>query len=286
MTYPSGPSRAQGAVTAGAGSQPEEVGRAVRMALLATLLGTAGVLALRRIAGALVAPLPPIALIGAGFVLALLAGTARSMARREPPGQGRAGGRGLHRRLLPTVSVLIGAAALSVPGSGWLGLTGLWSIVLAGEILVRRPVRLPPLRWPRLRSRWGARRGRTSRVDPPQRPAPHGTPEDGARPDAAPPEEVLQQLTRRQLADGAEELTGWLRVPFAADQRTENVHVAFCPPFTTAPHLSVVQSAGPPARVKTAQLLPYGVRLDLKLSSPAGAHATVLLEFAARAEAG
>lgn len=100
---------------------------------------------------------------------------------------------------------------------------------------------------------------------------------------AVPPaDEVLQQLTRRRLAGGAEELAGWLRVPFAAGQRTENVHVAFCPPFATAPQLAAAQLDGPEARVKTAQLLPYGVRLDLKLLTPAEQCATVLLEFTAR----
>ncbi len=61
-------------------------------------------------------------------------------------------------------------------------------------------------------------------------------------------------------------MSGWLRMPFAAGQRTGSVHVAFCPPLRATPELLVEQIGGPEARVKTAQLLPYGVRLDLKLA--------------------
>ena len=46
-----------------------------------------------------------------------------------------------------------------------------------------------------------------------------------------PSAEVTQQLTRSETADGAEELSGWLRLPFAPGQRTGSVHVAFCPPL-------------------------------------------------------
>ena len=41
------------------------------------------------------------------------------------------------------------------------------------------------------------------------------------------------------------------------------------PPLPVVPELSVKQIDGPEARVKTAQLLPYGVRLDLKLVAAA-----------------
>jgi hypothetical protein len=46
--------------------------------------------------------------------------------------------------------------------------------------------------------------------------------------------------------------------------------------------LSVEQIGGPPSRVKTAQLLPYGVRLDLKLAATAEEPTSVLLQFVAR----
>ena len=77
-------------------------------------------------------------------------------------------------------------------------------------------------------------------------------------------------------------MSGWLRMPFAAGQRNGSVHVAFCPPLRATPELLVEQIGGPEARVKTAQLLPYGVRLDLKLAVAPEEPASVLLQFFAR----
>ena len=96
------------------------------------------------------------------------------------------------------------------------------------------------------------------------------------------PEEVTQQLTRSQAANGAEQLAGWLRLPFAAGQRTGNLHVAFCPPFASTPELTVEQIDGPEARIKTAQVLPYGARLDLKLAAAAEEPTAIVLQFSAR----
>jgi hypothetical protein len=96
---------------------------------------------------------------------------------------------------------------------------------------------------------------------------------------------LLQQLTRRQTADGSEELSGCVRVPFAAGQRTGNAHLAFCPPFAKAPELAVEQIDGPSCRIKTVQLLPYGARLELKLTAAADAPTNVLLQFSAHSTA-
>ena len=95
-------------------------------------------------------------------------------------------------------------------------------------------------------------------------------------------DDVVQELTRSEAADGAEELSGWLRLPFASGQRTGNVHVAFCPPLRATPEVAVEQIEGPDARIKTAQLLPYGARFDLKLAAAAEEPTSVLLRFTAR----
>jgi hypothetical protein len=97
-----------------------------------------------------------------------------------------------------------------------------------------------------------------------------------------PSAEVTQQLTRSETAAGTEELSGWLRLPFAPGQRTGSVHVAFCPPLRVTPELAVVQIEGPEARIKTAQLFPYGARFDLKLAAAAEEPTAVLLQFTAR----
>jgi hypothetical protein len=96
------------------------------------------------------------------------------------------------------------------------------------------------------------------------------------------PKGITQQLTRSQAADGVEELSGWLRIAFVAGQRTGSVHVAFCPPFAATPELVVEQLEGPEARLKTAQLMSYGARLDLKLAAAAEEPTSVLVQFSAR----
>jgi hypothetical protein len=98
-------------------------------------------------------------------------------------------------------------------------------------------------------------------------------------------EGVLQQFIRSQAADGSEQLRGFLRACFSAGQRTAHTHVAFCPPFSRTPAMRVEQVAGPTVRIKTAQLLPHGARLDLKLATTAERDETVLLRFSVSADA-
>ncbi|MCE5267202.1 MAG: hypothetical protein LLG00_04895 [Planctomycetaceae bacterium] len=96
-----------------------------------------------------------------------------------------------------------------------------------------------------------------------------------------PSDDIVQQLTRTRADTGAEEIAGWLRTSFAAHQRTASVHVAFCPPLNVAPEVAVEQVDGPDARIKVAQVLAYGVRLDLKLATAMDEPASVLLQFSA-----
>jgi hypothetical protein len=100
-----------------------------------------------------------------------------------------------------------------------------------------------------------------------------------------PEEEIVQQLTRSRGPDGRELLTGCLRLAFAPGQRTASAHLAFCPPFPRTPQLAVEQADGPAARIKTAQLFPYGARLDLKLVLASEKPEQVVLEFSARSQA-
>jgi hypothetical protein len=73
-------------------------------------------------------------------------------------------------------------------------------------------------------------------------------------------------------------------VPLSAGQRSSSVHVAFCPPFARTPKVALQQLDGPPARIRTVQLLPYGVRFDLKLAAVSEAAQSLLLEFSAQSE--
>jgi hypothetical protein len=99
-----------------------------------------------------------------------------------------------------------------------------------------------------------------------------------------PPADVMQQLTLRTTADGAQELTGWLRMNLAAGQRTGTLHVAFCPPFDRPPVVEAEATSGPNCRIKAAESLPYGARLEIKLNSPATEDESLLIWFFASEE--
>ncbi len=249
------------------------------VALVGTLALVACALGWRRLDGALVTPLEPGSLAAVGLVVAMAAALARlalhganAPARGGPIDDLIAGGL--------SVSVLTVGIALSLPGSGGVGLAALWIALALEEAWVWTP------RFTRMLKR---RRSRVDPIESEDSDAPNDnstlpSPSTAMEIDAAdrmPSAEVTQQLTRGRTARGADVLSGWLRAPLEAGQRTASVHVAFCPPFSRAPHATVEQRDGPKARIKTVQLLPYGVRFDLKLADPAAESTDVVLHFSA-----
>jgi hypothetical protein len=261
------------------------------------LFAVAALLLWRRLAGAIHEPLPIVGIVFAGVFLALAAGTAHWAGRfftveRHPA---------VFSDIALSLSLFTVAAVLSMPDTSTVGLILSWLILLVEEGAFYARVRLP-----RVAKETNAL-VRTNDVSPfRQREAPAEPREtagfssnSAARQELRaaenakhfveideelPPEEVSQQFTRTAAADGAEEIAGWLRISFAAGQRTKNAHLAFCPPFARTPQLSVEQLDGPEARIKTAQVLPYGARLDLKLPPTGESSASIVLHFTARAE--
>jgi hypothetical protein len=61
------------------------------------------------------------------------------------------------------------------------------------------------------------------------------------------------------------------------------VHVAFCPAFEQVPTVEAELVDGPPCEIRPTQVLPWGVRWELKLDSPATTATTATLEFIATA---
>jgi len=261
------------------------------------LLCAALFLGLRRMAGALVVPLALPALL----LVAVLVATAAIVVRLARRPTGRPYGGDPIAAIVSGSVVLLGLA-VSLPGTSWTGLVLFWLIVGSEEAWA----------W---RCDW-------RRIGPKNRPTPGTsvsvTHEPGAQEvddveprslqgereearkvagdglagllvdEAEPPaDEVIQQLTRSRTADGSETLAGWLRVGVAAGQRNANVHVAFCPPFARTPQVSVEQIDGPEARIKVVQVLPFGVRCDLKLVGGAcNVPTMVLLQVSVHAEPG
>ncbi len=121
------------------------------------------------------------------------------------------------------------------------------------------------------RPEWATVGDREIRVDPPQQPAPHILPPNAS-----------QQLTRSFEDDGSDTLYGLLRGHFAPGQRSLRLHVSFCPPFDTVPEVTVDKMEGPEVNVKPAQVLAYGLRLDLRLKSLSIDAQDVILELYVR----
>ncbi len=92
-------------------------------------------------------------------------------------------------------------------------------------------------------------------------------------------ESATQWLVRRREPAGGETIEGWVRVPFESGQRHANAHLAICPALAAAPACYAEPSDGPPCQVKVGQVLPYGVRLEIKLDETADEPCEVLVEF-------
>lgn len=252
-----------------------ELGRCSVAAMIGLLGCTAGLVAWRRLAAELGQPLkPPLLLLVGGLVVVVALGVRVCWHRLAPAPAPRRWQWAV--ALLPTMAVLVFGLAVSLPGTKPGGLIAFWVLLAGGELWAWRPAA-----WRKLRDGPTApRAARPVRVDRAQTPSPH--PALPTLRDHVPADEVLQQLTRSRTGEGREELAGWLREGFACGQRTASAHVEFCPPFSQTPQLKVEQVGGPPARIKTAQLLPYGVRLELKLAAAAEKPESVLLQFSAR----
>lgn len=257
--------------------RPAQAAQVAAPVMSAVLTLLAVVLLWRRAAGALCEPLTPAGMLAAGATLAVLAALVRlawrasnlidnQLAKRRPVvgvlGDG-----------ILSVLLAISAASISLPGSTTGGLLLLWGSVLVGECIG----------WTLGRIGWPARRNNGS---PPSArlhtsasvAAGNGLCNETA---VAASQQVVQHMVRTRSADGRETVGGWLRLDFAAGQRTAVAHLAFCPPLEGSPTLTVRQRSGPDCRVKNAHVLPYGARVELRLVREPEQGQQVMLEFEA-----
>lgn len=96
---------------------------------------------------------------------------------------------------------------------------------------------------------------------------------------------VSQQLTRAREAT-TEVVYGYLRADFAAGERHQTVHVAFCPPLAQIPEVEICQVEGPEVSVKTTLVEAHGARVELRRSGGLDEAVSVLLELHAAADNG
>ncbi|MFM8292394.1 MAG: hypothetical protein ACKOC4_11930 [Planctomycetia bacterium] len=84
------------------------------------------------------------------------------------------------------------------------------------------------------------------------------------------PGHLRQRFTRYETPAGADCLQGRINVAIAAGARTAHGHVGFCPAFEVTPAVEVAtEYDGVEATVAAAEVLPWGVRVDVRLAEPA-----------------
>jgi hypothetical protein len=108
---------------------------------------------------------------------------------------------------------------------------------------------------------------------PARRPG-NGPPATGRRrPRAAPdrvPGRFRQRFTRYDGRKGGDRLRGRINVEVGAGARLAHGHVGFCPAFAATPAVEVTTDYdGVEATVAAAEVLPWGVRVEVRLAEPA-----------------
>jgi hypothetical protein len=254
---------------------------AVATGAVGIAIATAGVtLLLRRLAGGFSAPAAawvPWAVAAGGIPLVLLVEAAARLGKdRWPAWLARSG------LVAAALAVAPFASAVAWPLQG-AGLAGTAAALLAAL--------RPPTGWqpPRLRGFPGTRRlGDDART----RPAAPGSDRPGERDRGSPlppepadstarqtwatdwpaalPEGCRQRLERYETPAGEDCIRGQMMLSVAAGSRTGHAHVGFCPAFATLPVVEVTTDCDfVEAEVTAAEVLPWGVRVECRLSEPA-----------------
>lgn len=84
------------------------------------------------------------------------------------------------------------------------------------------------------------------------------------------PEGFRQRLERYETPAGEDCVRGQVMLSVAAGSRTGHAHVGFCPAFATLPAVEVATDCDfVEAEVAAAEILPWGIRVECRLSEPA-----------------
>jgi hypothetical protein len=264
----------------GEGGSPLSAAVAVAAGAVGIAIATAGVtLLLRRLAGGFSAPVAwvPWAVAAGGIpLLVMVEAAARFGGDRWPAWLARSGLVAAALAVAPFAS----AVAWPLQGAG-----------LAGTAVALLAALRPPTGWqpPRLRGFPGMRR---LGDDAGARPATPGSDRLGERERSSPltpepsdsnarqtrasdwpaalPEGCRQRLERYETPAGEDCVRGQMMLSVAAGSRTGHAHVGFCPAFVTLPAVEVTTDCDfVEAEVTAAEVLPWGVRVECRLSEPA-----------------
>ncbi|MFV1967033.1 MAG: hypothetical protein ACC628_16525 [Pirellulaceae bacterium] len=255
--------------------------RAIWFAACGLLLLLCAFLALRRASGGLQQPLPSVHLLVVGLTAGLTASGLRLLAVTVPATSASRGVRWA-RHVPLSLSLLCLAVALTLPGSSSWALAVFWGVLVleeaawwyAGLRPMRRPHAGPP-------PDGGAGAGHEAPpADRNTTGIPHALPLEAATDGAvilAP--EMTQHTTRSRTPGGGETISGLVRGDFQPGERTQNLHISFCPPLASRPDLEAHQVEGPTAKIKAAQVESYGARLELRLTSRISHPESVVVRF-------
>jgi hypothetical protein len=242
--------------------------------LFSLLLALAAMfLLVRRLAGGLNTPLPASMLFGVGLIAAAAAWTVHLLivAGRSHETALRA----TIAKWLSVASLPIIAAAVSLPASSGVGLVVLWLTVGGAELGLWRMRKIGQPGLPVF-----LRRPQPSSVATEIAPMANGAPASSLFDitDKA----ATQKLVYRHNEANKLIVEGWLRADFVAEQRTAVVHIAFCPAFDETPVVEAELADGPLCEIRPTLVLPWGVRWEVKLESPATEPTTAAIEFVAQ----
>jgi hypothetical protein len=253
---------------------------AAQLALLGGLLLVSGIMAARRLVDGPTVPLSATWLAATGIAFAATCAAARLIGLPWPSLVGSRW-RGQAARFVPLGACGLLVAGVLLPGTALAGGCLLVALLAVEETWCL--ARLPGGRaLPRdgVGSRFRDLDGRgLAKVSEVTRSTPDPFASD--RFASVDDETVDQQIARRRTPDGEETIEGFVRVHFGAGQRTAESHIAFCPPLERRPRVEFEAAAGPDARIELGQVLPLGIRLDLKLAQATAEPTAVVVHFAA-----
>lgn len=161
-------------------------------------------------------------------------------------------GGGRAASLAARAGLVLGLAAVALPprAATWLeGVSMAIALSIAGAAVAFAP-------GPASRDRRPPERPSLSRRRPARRPEPQ-------------PGRLRQRFTRYE-DDGADRLRGRIVIAVHAGAKTAQGHVGFCPAFAATPAVAIsTEYDGVEATVAAAEVLPWGVRVEVRLAEPA-----------------
>ena len=247
-------------------------------ALAAAAAATSGlVLAARRLAGGFSVAEPGLVWItlGGGLVLLGITDAGRRAGRRD--------GAHFASSIAARIGLVIGVAAVALPprAGDWVSIVALAMAAAVSVLPAPRGRRVDDDRWrrpgpePRItvpRSSVPASQGASlpsgRDEQPPVAPPPLASPALDLSP--APPGRLQQRLERYETVEGVDCVSGHVRLSIPAGGKATHAHVGFCPAFAATPIVQVsTEYDGVEAVVTAAEVLPWGVRIECRLSEPA-----------------